>query len=130
MNSDSARPDADPKDEGVPGTQDIALVRPLGDIDAATSGALRQSLETAVETGRPLVLVDMSGVTFLDSAGLGVLVGVRRELPPGQRLALAAVPARMHRVLQVAALDSLMQVHRSGEPWPWAELPESAATSA
>lgn len=98
---------------------DTTVVQLGGDVDAATAGALRRQLDDAVATGRPLVLVDVSGVGFFDSAGLAVLVRVRRELPPGQQLALVNVPRRMQRVLKVAALASLMRVHACGEPWPW-----------
>lgn len=120
-------PPPDAADDRVRTTEDVAVLRPSGDVDAASAGRLRRDLEAAVATGRPLVLVDMSAVTFLDSAGLAAIVGVRRELPPGQRMALAAVPARMRRVLQVAALDALMVVHCSGEPWPWPQLPDLAS---
>jgi anti-sigma B factor antagonist len=101
---------------------DAVVVHLRGDVDAATAGAFRRRLDEAVAAGRPYVLVDVSGVGFFDSAGLAVLVRVRRELPPGQQLALANVPRRMQRVLRVAALDSLMRVHGCGEPWPWPAL--------
>ncbi len=101
---------------------DVAVVRLKGDVDAATAGGLRRTLDQAVAAGRLLVLVDVSAVDFFDSAGLAVLVRVRRELPPGQRLALANVPRRMQRMLRVAAVDSLMQVHGCGDPWPWPGL--------
>lgn len=101
---------------------DAVVVRLQGDVDAASAGAFRRTLDDAVAAGRQLVVVDVSRVGFLDSAGLAVLVRVRRELPPGQRLALANVPRRMQRVLRVAALDTLMLVHGCDEPWPWPAL--------
>lgn len=102
--------------------EDVVVVRLSGDVDAATAGAFRRTLDEAVAAGRPLVVLDVSGVGFLDSAGLAVLVRVRRELPAGQRLALANVPRRMQRVLKVTALDTLMLVHGCDEPWPWPGL--------
>ncbi len=101
---------------------DTTVVRLKGDIDAATAGAFRRTLDQAVGSGRPLVVVDVSAVGFFDSAGLAVLVRVRRELPPGQHVALANVPRRMQRMLRVAALDNLMLVHGCGDPWPWPGL--------
>jgi anti-anti-sigma factor len=98
---------------------DAAVLRPCGEIDANTAPALRQALEEGAAMGLPLLVIDLSGVTFLESAGLAVLIGAHRDMPPGQRVALAAVPPRMRRMLQVAAVDQIMAVHNGGDPWPW-----------
>lgn len=98
---------------------DAAVLRPCGEIDASTAPALRAAVEAGAATGLPLLVIDLSGVTFLESAGLAVLIGAHRDMPPGQRVALAAVPPRMRRMLQVAAVDQIMLVHNGGDPWPW-----------
>jgi anti-sigma B factor antagonist len=98
------------------------VVRLHGDIDRATAPGLRQALEEALAAGRPLVLIDMTDVSYIDSAGLSVLVGSRRQLAEGQQLALCNVPARMQRVLRVTAFDHLLDVHSAGEPWPWPDV--------
>jgi anti-anti-sigma factor len=101
--------------------QDV-VVSLHGDVDRATAAALREALERAVATGRPLVLIDMTDVSYIDSAGLSVLVGGRRQLADGQRIGLCNVPARMQRVLRVTAFDHLLDVHSAGDAWPWADV--------
>jgi anti-sigma B factor antagonist len=98
---------------------EAAVLRPCGEIDASTAPVLRRAVEAGAATGLPLLVIDLSGVTFLESAGLAVLIGAHRDMPPGQRVALAAVPPRMRRMLEVAAVDQIMSVHNGGDPWPW-----------
>lgn len=98
------------------------VVRLDGDVDRSSAAALREALDLAVGSGRPLVLIDMTDVAYIDSAGLSVLVGGRRQLAEGQRIGLCNVPARMQRVLRVTAFDQLLEVHSAGDAWPWADV--------
>ena len=106
------------------------VIRPAGDLDATSGPGFRTQVEQAASTGAPLVVVDMTLVDFLDSAGLAALFGARRRLRDGQRLALANVPRRMHRVLQLTAVKTLMDVHEQGEPWPWPDLALDSSAEA
>ncbi len=51
------------------------LVVVSGEVDAATSDALRAAIFDVIEGGQPHVVVDMSEVVFIDSSGLRVLIG-------------------------------------------------------
>ena len=98
------------------------VVHASGDLDAVAGSGFRRAVQAAASGGAPLVVVDMAQVGFLDSAGLSALFGVHRQLPAGQRLALANVPRRMQRVLQITAVGTLLLVHEQGPPWPWPDL--------
>jgi anti-sigma B factor antagonist len=104
-----------------------AILQMSGEIDVSSSPVFRRGLEEAIGSGFSRVIIDMAGVSFLDSMGLSVLLGVFRQLAPGNVLAVARVPLRMQRVLRVAALDALMEVHGEQEPWPWPDIPEPSA---
>lgn len=95
------------------------VVEAHGELDTSSVGAFRSALEAAVGTGRPVVVVDLDHVSFLDSAGLAVIFGMQRTLPVTQRLVLGNVPARMLRTLRLASVTSLVEVHPQGEPQPW-----------
>lgn len=94
------------------GSAVVVLVR--GELDLATVPVLRERLDTIDEasaTPSPLV-VDLSGVTFIGSAGLALLVDLHnkckeRDIP----LAIVATGSVVPRAIQVTALDQVFAVH-------------------
>lgn len=78
-----------------------------GEIDIVTAPAVRDALSEAADQAVTGITVDLGEVTFIDAAGLGVLAGAAyrtRHLPGGLRL--AAVPARVLRLLAVTGLEA------------------------
>ena len=66
------------------------ILRPSGDLDVYTVGSLRDALATLIEDKTPKVVVDLDGVPFMDSSGLGALMGgVHRMREAGGDLAIA-----------------------------------------
>ncbi|HWC12981.1 MAG TPA: STAS domain-containing protein [Actinomycetota bacterium] len=66
------------------------VLKPDGDLDVYTVGSLRDSLGSIVEEDSPKVVVDLDSVPFMDSSGLGALMGgVRRLREAGGDLAIA-----------------------------------------
>jgi anti-anti-sigma factor len=91
----------------------VAVVRVTGEVDVATCGLLRDRLLRIVtdEDFRGLV-VNLAGVRFLDSTGIGVLVGVwRRVAATTAGLALAAPGPQVRRVLDTAGLTKVLPVY-------------------
>ncbi len=69
---------------------DYRILRPTGDLDVYTVGSLRDSLGKMIDEETPKVVVDLEGVPFMDSSGLGALMGgVRRMREAGGDLAIA-----------------------------------------
>jgi anti-sigma B factor antagonist len=89
------------------------IVRAFGEIDLATAPALHLSLREASELATPPtpVVADLSGVDFLASAGLSVLVELH-ELCRDQRTPLRVVASTLaaRRSLRVTGLDQLLDV--------------------
>lgn len=84
---------------------DCAVLRVAGEVDVYTAPALRERLTDLLAAGVRHVVVDTSGVTFLDSTGLGVLVGGRKRLHAHDgSLALAGGPERVVRLLRLTGL--------------------------
>ena len=91
----------------------VAVVRVTGEVDVATCGLLRDRLLRIVtdEEFRGLV-VNLAGVRFMDSAGIGVLVGVwRRVAATTASLALAVPASQVRRVLDTAGLTKVLPVY-------------------
>ena len=96
--------------------RDGAIVVALrGEVDLGTSPAAREVLLEQVASGRT-VIVDLSGVSYIDSSGVASLVeafqGARRG---GSRFGLAAVSESALRVLRLARLDRVFPIHASVE---------------
>lgn len=85
---------------------DVALV---GDVDTVTCAEVVALLVEAVDrSSSDVVLVDVSGVTFLDSSGLGALVAARNHATgSGKRIVLVEVPPRVLTVLNITGLDQV-----------------------
>jgi anti-sigma B factor antagonist len=68
---------------------DYKVLVPVGDLDVYTVGSLRDALGKMIEDKTPHVVVDLDGVPFMDSSGLGALMGgVRRLREAGGDLAI------------------------------------------
>ena len=66
------------------------VLTPSGDLDVYTVGSLRDAIATILEEDKPHVVVDLDSVPFMDSSGLGALMGgVRRLREAGGDLAIS-----------------------------------------
>ena len=86
--------------------QGCAVVEVHGDLDMATSPRLRESLQRLIDGGERQVVVDVTGVGFMDSSALGALVIVFRALlDVGGNLRLAGVQPAVRSVLSITSVD-------------------------
>jgi anti-anti-sigma factor len=87
-----------------------AVVYAAGEIDASTLSALQGALAGALEQSSSVVL-DMGGVTFMDSSGLGALLGSHRAAQQTGGSFLVRRPSHgVRRVLSMTGLDSVLQI--------------------
>ncbi|GAA3605188.1 anti-sigma factor antagonist BldG [Marihabitans asiaticum] len=95
-------------------THDVAVVACSGEIDATNAGRLRDAVQEQIQAGHLHVALDLTEVTFLDSTGLGVIVGrlktLRRE---GGALTIAVTAPRVRRVFEITGLDKVFTLHES-----------------
>ena len=93
-----------------------ALVLSLaGELDLYTAPALREALQFTVGRSPERLVVDLAGVTFIDSTALGLLVEARSQLGNGEALTLAAPGLEVRRALEVSGLDRHFAVHDTVE---------------
>ena len=89
---------------------DTATVRVSGELDVATAPVLGEELDRIAILPPPVVVVELARVTFLGSAGLGVLVQARRDLAErGSRLVLAKANDAVLRVMRIVHLDGVFE---------------------
>lgn len=90
------------------------VVALAGEVDATNAEELHGVLQTVVAERPRLVVVDLSGLTFMDSTGLRMLLRASRSLDrQGGVLALVAPQPPVARVLQLTKADQLIPVYAS-----------------
>ncbi|MFB4320488.1 STAS domain-containing protein [Actinomadura sp. 21ATH] len=93
---------------------DHTLVEVRGELDTATAPALREALFRALRPGTGPLILDLSGLSFCDAAGLSVLVDARlRADARGIVMLLAAPGPRLRALLRVTGLDRGLPLHRT-----------------
>lgn len=99
-------------DVQVATTDQYTVCRPQGELDAFTVGQFREAL--AELSTSPRLLVDLAGVPFLDSAGLGALIGgVRRTREAGGDVAVFGARPAVARLLHTTGFDRVASVAES-----------------
>ncbi len=91
------------------GAQILAVL--TGELDHHSAAKTRQMLDEAVSTVRaPELTLDMNGVTFMDSSGLGVVLGRYRTVTQrGGRLYIGGASRTAEKILRMAGVYSLVE---------------------
>src|SRR3546814_6948353 len=95
-----------------------AGVKVIGDVDVASAPRLRTHVVSVVAGGQPNVVIDLEGVDFLDSTGLGVVIGaLKRTRSQGGDLRLVCTRSAVQRLFELtrseehtSELQSLMRI--------------------
>ncbi|MFF4117296.1 STAS domain-containing protein [Streptomyces sp. NPDC001714] len=94
----------------------IAVLALRGEIDYQSVGALTRAMPPADPTTGPRVVVDLSGVGFMDSSGVNALVAAHHATRAAQGwLRLAGVHGPVLRTVQLVGLDTVAPCHRTVE---------------
>jgi anti-sigma B factor antagonist len=87
------------------------VVRASGEIDVATAPTMRERLAQIYEEGTTRLVVDLEDVAFLDSTGLGVLVGaLRRAREAGGDVRLVCTNHRIVKVFEATGLHEVFTI--------------------
>ncbi len=95
---------------------DWAVLAVRGEVDVYTAPRLRERLIEIISRGARRVVVDLEGVDFLDSTGLGVLVGALKRLRSNDgELDLVCTQPRIRKVFEITGLTKVFSIHESVE---------------
>lgn len=90
-------------------TPPVVTVR--GEIDVATAPQLRECLHNVIAQGEGSIVLDLLGVTFLDSTALGVLVGaLKRCRESGGELYVVVADPRIVKIFEITGLTSVFTI--------------------
>jgi len=88
------------------------VIEAYGEIDIASAGELRAMIDSSCQVGADRLIVDLSGVRFMDSSGLNVLIGTARRLGAGSFGVVVSRPS-IRRIFSVTGIDNLVPVFDS-----------------
>ncbi len=87
-----------------------------GEVDMFTAPKLRERIVEAVDQGRYKIIVNLQGVSFMDSTGLGTLVGgLKRVKEHDGALALVCSSRPVLTVLSITGLNNVFPIHETVE---------------
>jgi anti-anti-sigma factor len=87
----------------------VHTIRLTGELDLANADRLQHALEAAESTDAATIVLDLAGLTFMDSTGVQVLVGAHvRSRAVSDRLTVLRGPAAVQRVLQLSGVEPLL----------------------
>ncbi len=91
-----------------------AVLSVHGEVDVYTAPRFRERLIELVSEGKHQIVVDLEGVDFLDSTGLGVLVGgLKRLRSHGGDLYLVCTQSRILKVFEITGLTKVFSIYES-----------------
>ncbi len=92
----------------------LGIVAVSGEVDIYTAPQFKECMVELLDAGVDRLVVDLSGVTLIDSTALGVLIGgVRRAHTAGGAIALVVANRAVERVLSITGLDRVFTIHES-----------------
>lgn len=88
---------------------DIHTISLFGELDIATADAVNRELERVEAGDVASIILDLSGLTFMDSTGIRIVIMANgRSRESGHRLALLRGPAAVQRVFELSGVDGLL----------------------
>jgi anti-sigma B factor antagonist len=85
-----------------------------GEVDLYTSPQLKEKVTEMIEQGNSRLVIELTGVGFMDSSGLGVLVtALKRARERDGSLSLVCTEGSVHKVLTITGLDRVFPIYES-----------------
>ena len=92
------------------------VMHPEGRLDVAGAPAFRDQVRRLVDGGSTKLILDLGGVSFIDSSGLGsIIVGLRLARRAGGDIRIASPPPQFTRLLELTSLSRTLPVYPSVE---------------
>ena len=89
----------------------VCVLKLAGEVDVYTAPRLKETLVGNIESGHPNVIVDLEDVAFIDSSGLGVLVGgLRRAKERSGSVRLVCARENILKIFRITGLDKVFPV--------------------
>jgi len=88
------------------------VIEAYGEIDIANGDELRVMIDSCLGGGAEQLIVDLSGIRFMDSSGLNVLIGTARRLGSGSFAVVVSRPS-IRKILSITGIDHVIPIFES-----------------
>jgi anti-anti-sigma factor len=93
---------------------DARVIKPQGRLDSSTGPALEAELVAIIESGVKRLVLDFSGLIYISSAGLRViLLAAKRMKASNGRLALCSLNPQITEVFKISGFDAIIDIQPS-----------------
>lgn len=89
----------------------LKIIQPSGILDGTKVHHIRQEINSIINAGAAIVLIDLANVTFMDSSGLGALViALKAVRTAGGKLFLCSVNDQVKLLFELTSMDRVFEV--------------------
>lgn len=86
--------------------EDVALLELTGELDVSNAARVEDEVARLERARPPVLVLDLRGLTFMDSTGLRIVVGAHaRSQQEERRLVVVRAPEQVHRIFRLTRLD-------------------------
>lgn len=97
-------------------TDGVRVLAASGRLNMVSAPRLKSLIDASVAEGHPRIVVDLTGVAFIDSSGLGALIGgLKSARQSGGDLRIAGAGEQVVSVLRLTNLDRILRPHDSAQ---------------
>lgn len=90
----------------------ILVIKPLfKNLDVLTATSFKSQIIQELEAGYDKMIIDLSLVTFMDTAGLGTLINIYKMLPSKDRLHICGLTACVKTLFELAGMMNLFNIY-------------------
>jgi anti-sigma B factor antagonist len=95
---------------------DVVIFRVKGDIDAYSSPSLKDKVVKEIENGTKKIVLNLTNVDYIDSAGLGVLVALLKRIKKEQGiLRISGLKPNILKIFQLTRLNQIFDIYNTEE---------------
>lgn len=101
---------------GYRSSGDVTVLSPLGFVDTSTATELEEGIKKQLDEGKTKLVIDLSGVEFVSSAGWGIFVSyLKRARTKSGDIKLCSMTDKVDKVFKLMEFDSLIDAYKDPE---------------
>ena len=100
----------------IKNTHRVPIIELSGEVDAYTCSRFREAMIETIDDGNASIIVSMKSVEYIDSSGLGTLVGgLKRASEQGGRIAIICTNPQIRKVFEITGLERVFPIYEAEE---------------